>query len=714
MLYRGKDKNEFYLAAALYDSIEDRHLESVKSLLIEKGANPNLVLPLKGIAPFHLAIGYEPLEFALEVTNQILQNGGDPNVRSDEGITPVHIAAAWGRSAILDVLLKNGGDPQIRDEGGKTPFIYASEEGFRECLELLEKHRPNIDLISQVENHGNIDFVLEKILINNGVQIGEYQIAEDASVSEVSITKMDHFKSLPETDSTEYVSNWVFESQKNNCTDYNLINTNFDYENPSGFDCSDESLAESDCDNESKRYDSHCITFRKVYRKTRSKTKKPKTKSHNNTLYNDAETISRCTEVSKESGLMTLPSLSECTNDFNHSNELHSDLLNNPTTHLLSAKSDRQQEKSSDYYTCSHNSINSLNKNILEITKDLDRVSIKQKYQHGDSITEFEKNVFEISEGTTECSFITVSEVYKYVDRDEHVVLYEKRISKAISEQNNSMQSSNVSSLSLLPPLLDYDVETLRRELTLCGFNPGPITATTKRIYLKKLHSLKKHPIAPCPSNNKKREYSLELEKCLRNLEWCNDSRYKSLEVQLAQQFSNPDPSKKWREGNSKSSFTYLLLDPRLTDNLPQRADILQPIDIWQTFLSSIFYVGKGKRSRPYQHLYDSVDLWKKQQLTSSVKKLERILDIWKNGYGVICLHVFLNVIPVEAYSREAAMISAIKLENLTNVKSGEFYGITATWSKKEAQMLGVYLLHKAMMIFLQEGERQLCPMDIN
>ena len=31
----------------------------------------------------------------------------------------------------------------------------------------------------------------------------------------------------------------------------------------------------------------------------------------------------------------------------------------------------------------------------------------------------------------------------------------------------------------------------------------------------------------------------------------------------LAQQFERPDPTRRWREGVVKSSFTYLLLDPR-------------------------------------------------------------------------------------------------------------------------------------------------------
>lgn len=209
--------------------------------------------------------------------------------------------------------------------------------------------------------------------------------------------------------------------------------------------------------------------------------------------------------------------------------------------------------------------------------------------------------------------------------------------------------------------------------------------------------------------------YSVELEKTLRDSSWSSDlALYKSLEEAVAKQFCNPDPSRKWREGINKSSFTYLLLDPRLTNNLPGRAESLKPKERWEIFLSSVFYVGKGKRSRPYSHLYEAVNLWNKGQISSTSKKIQSIMDIWRSNSGVICLHIFQNIIPVEAYTREAAMISALKIENLTNVKSGDFYGIAASWPQKQKKMFGVYLLYKAMMIFLNEGERQLCPSDID
>lgn len=57
-----------------------------------------------------------------------------------------------------------------------------------------------------------------------------------------------------------------------------------------------------------------------------------------------------------------------------------------------------------------------------------------------------------------------------------------------------------------------------------------------------------------------------------------------------------------------KSSFNYLLIDPRVTQNLPARAKKMTTEDIFRVFIMSIFYVGKGKRSRPYAHLNEALN----------------------------------------------------------------------------------------------------------
>lgn len=69
-------------------------------------------------------------------------------------------------------------------------------------------------------------------------------------------------------------------------------------------------------------------------------------------------------------------------------------------------------------------------------------------------------------------------------------------------------------------------------------------------------------------------------------------------------------PTKRFREGNLKTSFIYLLIDPRLSENLPGEAQLIPQHMSWQRFVPSIFYVGKGKSSRPYAHLYDAIKIY--------------------------------------------------------------------------------------------------------
>lgn len=77
---------------------------------------------------------------------------------------------------------------------------------------------------------------------------------------------------------------------------------------------------------------------------------------------------------------------------------------------------------------------------------------------------------------------------------------------------------------------------------------------------------------------------------------------------------------------NSGSSFTYLLLDPRITKNLPDRADqINNSIEIWKIFISSIFYIGKGTKSRPYSHMNDAFNAWIKKNNNELSHKVCRI-----------------------------------------------------------------------------------------
>ncbi|NWR64041.1 ANKL1 protein, partial [Bucorvus abyssinicus] len=183
-------------------------------------------------------------------------------------------------------------------------------------------------------------------------------------------------------------------------------------------------------------------------------------------------------------------------------------------------------------------------------------------------------------------------------------------------------------------------------------------------------------------------------------------------ELVLAQQFDRPDRSQHWREGLVKSSFNYLLLDPRTTQNLPLRSHRLSPAECFRTFVKAIFYVGKGTRARPCCHFAEALS----QHRAGTQKgcpKVRRILEIWASGQGIILVCCFQNRLPAEAYTRESCLVEALGLPTITNQQKGNCYGVTARWPAERRRRLGVHMLHRAMSIFLAEGERQLWPLDI-
>lgn len=52
-------------------------------------------------------------------------------------------------------------------------------------------------------------------------------------------------------------------------------------------------------------------------------------------------------------------------------------------------------------------------------------------------------------------------------------------------------------------------------------------------------------------------------------------------------------------------------------------------------------------------------------------------------------------------------------IQMLTNQKQGHCYGVVADWPPTRRRRLGVHLLHRALLVFVAEGERELRPQDI-
>ncbi|KAL1246032.1 Ankyrin repeat and LEM domain-containing protein [Trichinella spiralis] len=265
----------------------------------------------------------------------------------------------------------------------------------------------------------------------------------------------------------------------------------------------------------------------------------------------------------------------------------------------------------------------------------------------------------------------------------------------SLTEAENRLHSSVDS--SVLVSCERMTNAELRKALTEDGYCVGPVTKQNRKIYIYKLA---KNLSEKRLSSGQK--FSVELEMMFKGrldrAEAMND-------IQLLKNYFEKfrNSGTRWREGSLKNSFCYFLIDPTVTDDLPSRANSMRECEIMQIFCKSIFYIGKGKKCRPLQHLKDAA---KRKDEKTTCKKLRKILQLWTSDQGVVSFHVWNNITPIEAYTREAAMIDAIGLKNLCNRRRGEYHGPASLWTSARQRQLGAYLLETAAKIFLLEGER--------
>ncbi|XP_067210656.1 uncharacterized protein [Linepithema humile] len=1084
MLSTPKAKGGLFLASSLCDGLEDYNIRQVATLLLNKDADPNFLIPTHGVTPFHLVIGNDSEEFAEEVTKLFLRHGGNPNVRSNDGMTPVHVAAAWGRINILQLLLANGGDPLCTDNDGRSPFHYAFEGKYFKAVTMLSNYCENIQ---DEDDKPKYNLVLDKVLITNGDKVAEYVASKDilsdldtdkttkksaftdfepnSSSMIVDLSRLSNVRNVIETKSKLATNldkclsrsndkmiaqqqNDLSQIDKKEMTNYSFIDLDFDFANlhltdvmqkekclvsriishlssSLASDCTindtlhnykrnkqeESSIATSNSDafqlkkntdtvykheyyknpkssssrlknnfnkdilrlgtskvkKQCSKYNAQS-TSKKKYKKIAEKIPSPSTNIFNNNSIvsmspnfntpnhrkrrNIAKTPLTLLHIHNDSIVSKSPNLaiSFCTSrKINSAKTSHIDSSLSPKVFKKSQKCNAQTQsefsrykkyiaqstprrkkrsiykfrsskkrfdpyryesdatsdespinnilKPSDldktiflkaskttYYdildmssecssfskksskirrqnysnhlaiklddgrydeddiTCDNSNVNLLNSSFNQTEKENESInnsSSNKKYTKfvednkiDDKLVRIRKNIFKtdkmpktmdisidnvksactietdslhkkyfvdcvdcdtkkllnedinmniknnalttanlpikckkhvclseescsskINRNNTDSkkaedmsnainldvckmeknssllSYVSTLEEYKYEDPEEGVTLLERRLCVISSNGSDcsskskiflSCTSSTFDFQTLPMELLYIDDAALRSKLRQLGDEPGPITNTTRQVYLKRLMRLtniRDVTVPSMPQNMQRNQVQVgpsnEIETRLQFGNWLNELEiYKSLERDVFQEFSSPDPSRRWREGMAKASFTYLLLDPRITQNLPNRSTNLTESEIWSIFLNAIFYIGKGKRSRPFNHLYDAFHTWTGTRPNTS-RKVSHILDIWNDNCGVICLHIFQNVIPVEAYTREAAMIDAIGKERLGNCVSGKYYGIAATWSMQQKQKFGRYLLYKALKIFMQEGESQLFPENL-
>lgn len=693
-----------FLALTLLDALEDENESDIFSMLDRNNINASIVPCERGLAPLHYVCGMQDEQLALRVIKRILAQSDqiDVDVRCDGNMTALHIAAIHGRVELVRLLLQHGARPDLLDDENKMPVHYAIEEFHFEVLQLLSDH---ILKEKQTKKKQLLKSPKSEIKYNHDVTSPYY----------INITHRRH-KPQP-----SYASEGSEEQQQKHAV--NL------------FSLTRAHLAEL-------QDDAPCGGGRRTLIEN-WREKVEQSRARKSLLLHEDHVESLVEQAMNE-------------DDFNYEQHVQKTLRES-----LQQEQEALQEQSQP--DTGRAAFGELVEQVAQAcVQDQSFHTAQNEPQQPPRKDEY---------------YLQMTEAYVHTDDENGLVFYETKLLQTpqpnvpeekarpqlLTVPSPSVQLDSSQSTNLTLPL-DYETDALRAELTQMGAPVGPITCTTKKLYIKQLIKYKRNGAALRAAQEHAKaaqmKYSVELHHTLSSqADYEQIQKYMQHEENSARHFTTAGAGArgvggpKLREGHLKQSFIYMLIDPRISRNLPGERSYLDPLSIWSRFLDSIFYVGKGKSSRPYAHLYDAMrehtrahlkQHQKDEQLAESggkragagpgrillmpelfkspppagtaragSRKLQRILDIWQHGSGVVCLHVFHNIMPIDAYTREASIIDALGLSHLTNLKRGDYYGPAQIWTMKQKKQLGIALLHKALHIYLAEGESQLSPSDL-
>ncbi|KAL3537806.1 hypothetical protein ACH5RR_001172 [Cinchona calisaya] len=154
-------------------------------ILLEHHANPNVGTE-DDITPLLSAVAAGSLS-CLEL---LIQAGADVNVTAG-GATPLHIAADNGSPEMIECLLKGGADPNAIDEEGLKPIQVAAVRGNRRAVEILLP----VTLHTQTVPEWSVDGILEHAQSEPGKTLEGKEVNKQKNVT---IAKQDMPTVTPE------------------------------------------------------------------------------------------------------------------------------------------------------------------------------------------------------------------------------------------------------------------------------------------------------------------------------------------------------------------------------------------------------------------------------------------------------------------------------------------------------------------------------------
>jgi ankyrin repeat protein len=109
----------------------------------------------------------------VEVVRLLLARGADPNGVTQQGLSPLLLAASAGHAELASMLLQAGADPNTQDRFGRTALYEAAQRGDQVMAAVLLRHGADATLASrhgrdalQLAGHAGHEAVLETLRVS--------------------------------------------------------------------------------------------------------------------------------------------------------------------------------------------------------------------------------------------------------------------------------------------------------------------------------------------------------------------------------------------------------------------------------------------------------------------------------------------------------------------------------------------------------------------
>ncbi|EHB05706.1 Ankyrin repeat and SOCS box protein 3 [Heterocephalus glaber] len=130
------DSSENYIKTKTFEGFCALHFAAsqghwkIAQILLEAGADPNATT-LEETTPLFLG------DENVEIIKLLLKKGADKECQDDFGITPLFLAAQYGKLESLSILISSGAKVNCQALDKATPLFIAAQEGHTKCVKLL-------------------------------------------------------------------------------------------------------------------------------------------------------------------------------------------------------------------------------------------------------------------------------------------------------------------------------------------------------------------------------------------------------------------------------------------------------------------------------------------------------------------------------------------------------------------------------------------------